>query len=65
MQTVTVSLHLRRHWWFSAALYAGGMAIHLGMLKDCPSDEHWSGRVSATERLAAWLVKHALVATAE
>lgn len=59
-RTLAASLKMSRRWWFSAALYAGVVAIHFGLIGDAPSDEYVDGRIGPGDRLARWLVSHAM-----
>lgn len=61
---VTVDLILLPKWWSRPALWLGMIALHLGLISDAESAEHWGGRITAEERLARWLVDFAFVVEA-
>jgi hypothetical protein len=61
--SLKVTLGIRKKWWFTAALIVGVWMVRLGLIRDTHSAEHRDGRISASERLSAWLVTNAMVMT--
>ena len=41
------------------AVAAAALALHLGLIRDAASSEHWGGRITAEERVAKWLADFA------
>jgi hypothetical protein len=41
------------------ALWASFLALKLGLVRDAPSAEHFSGLITAEERVAKWLTDYA------
>lgn len=57
---ITVQLTLRTKWWFRPAVAIAFIALWLGLISDADSAGHRGGRITADERVAKWLVDHAM-----
>lgn len=60
MAKMSLTLGVRKRWFFYPAALAGVIAMGLGLIRDVPSDEHVGGVMPALDRVVRWLARHAV-----
>lgn len=60
MAQLTVRLSVRPKWWMRPALWVGYFALAFRLVRDAKSTEQHGGLITADQRVAKWLVDHAM-----
>ncbi len=60
MPGVTLTLYVRKRWFFYPALAIIVVALKLGLIPDRRSDTHWGGIEHGADRAARWLAEKAM-----
>lgn len=60
MAHLSLTLGVRKRWFFWPAASAGVVGVGLGLIRDVPSNEHEGGVKLALDRVVSWLADHAV-----
>lgn len=60
MAQLSLTLGVRKRWFFWLAAYAGVVGVGLGLIRDVASNDYEGGVKPALDRVVSWLANHAV-----